>query len=76
MTEEALQAALWEIVREVATVDSTHVGGDGYSGFGYRTCIYCGGDENYSERDRVTHEPDCIVLKARKLAEKGIQAEL
>ena len=72
MTEEALQAALWEIVRKVAATDSTRW--EPYSDDS-KECPFCDGLSELFSTD-VKHENNCIVTKARKLAEKGIQAEL
>lgn len=72
VTEEELQAVLWEIVRAVATKDSTR-----WERWSEDTneCPSQNGLSPLFNPD-VAHENSCIVTKARKLAEKGIQAKL
>lgn len=74
--EEELQAALWEIVRAVALFTGTYCNDSDAS----KQCPYCLAfqpqKEWLIEKKPFPHEDDCIVTKARKLAEKGIQANL
>lgn len=71
MSDEELQALLWEIVRKVATTHSTfheHYSGD-------MACPFCDGVQGWQGDDGVIHESECIITKARKLVEKGILAQ-
>ena len=62
MTEEGIEAALWEIVRELASDEPLYS-----DDFMDNYCIFCNGDENYEDPANYKHEPSCIVLKARAL---------
>lgn len=72
VTEEELQATLWQIVRAVASERSTYV--DERFWDVTFVCPFCDGSNDKEQEDHVMHEDTCIVAEARKLVEKGILA--
>lgn len=55
-TEIERNRKAWELVQRIA---------DGYPG---ANCNYCGGFVNFGDT-KITHNPDCIWLQARRLVE-------
>lgn len=76
MREDDLQDMLWEIVRAVATEESTYYNDSDAS----IHCPYCLHHQplflGLKSKAPFPHDDQCIVTKARKLVEKGILANL
>lgn len=71
MSEQDIQAALWEVVQELAEETTTYW--DDPSG--ERVCLFCNSTPSRDYlREGVRHEENCLVMRARRLVKtKKIQ---
>jgi hypothetical protein len=56
---------MWGIIERLAESDTTYS-----TDFGDNECIFCNGEQDYSNSDNYQHETTCIVIEAKRLVQQ------